>query len=130
MSNTTPINNRIPPRRIHEVAAELGLDPDTILPHGHYIAKIPFDELKRRAGSPDGDLVLVTAMTPTPTGEGKTTTMIGLGDDKTTSQASASLAQNRMGELADGVHQGLGQRMLATDQDEYPLLDIREIGIG
>ncbi len=80
MSNTTPINNRIPPRRIYEVAAELGLDPDTILPHGHYIAKIPFDELKRRAGSPDGDLVLVTAMTPTPTGEGKTTTTIGLGD--------------------------------------------------
>jgi type VI secretion system protein ImpE len=33
-------------------------------------------------------------------------------------------------ELADGIHQGLGQRMLATDQDEYPLLDIREIGIG
>ncbi len=80
MSDSTPINNRIPPRRIHEVAAELGLDPDIILPHGHYIAKIPFDELKRRAASPDGDLVLVTAMTPTPTGEGKTTTTIGLGD--------------------------------------------------
>jgi len=80
MSDSTPINNRIPPRRIHAVAAELGLDPDIILPHGHYIAKIPFDELKRRAGDPDGALVLVTAMTPTPTGEGKTTTTIGLGD--------------------------------------------------
>ncbi|NLF67464.1 MAG: formate--tetrahydrofolate ligase [Candidatus Anammoximicrobium sp.] len=80
MSDSTSINNRIPPRRIHAVAAELGLDPDTILPHGHYIAKIPFDELKRRAGAPDGALVLVTAMTPTPTGEGKTTTTIGLGD--------------------------------------------------
>lgn len=80
MSDSIPINNRIPPRRIHAVAAELGLDPDILLPHGQYIAKIPFDELKRRAGSPDGALVLVTAMTPTPTGEGKTTITIGLGD--------------------------------------------------
>jgi formate--tetrahydrofolate ligase len=74
------VNNRIPPRRIGEVACELGLDPDTILPHGHYIAKVPIDELHRRANQPDGDLVLVTAMTPMPTGEGKTTTTIGLGD--------------------------------------------------
>jgi formate--tetrahydrofolate ligase len=80
MTSAPTINNRIPPRRIQEVAKELGLDPDIILPHGHYIAKIPYNELKRRAGSPDGDLVLVTAMTPTPTGEGKTTTTIGLGD--------------------------------------------------
>ena len=80
MSDSTPINNRIPPRRIQEVALELGLDPDSILLHGHYIAKIPFDELQRRAGDADGDLVLVTAMSPTPTGEGKTTTTIGLGD--------------------------------------------------
>jgi formate--tetrahydrofolate ligase len=69
-----------PPRRIAEVAAELGLDPDVILPHGHYIAKIPIDQLQRRIDQPDGDLVLVTAMTPTLTGEGKTTTTIGLGD--------------------------------------------------
>ncbi len=74
------INNRIPPRKIREVAVELGLDPEAILPHGHYIAKIPIDELNRRAALPDGDLVLVTAMTPTLTGEGKTTTTIGLGD--------------------------------------------------
>jgi formate--tetrahydrofolate ligase len=77
-----PQNNRIPdpPRRIAEVVDELGLDPDTALPHGHYIAKIPIDQLQRRQQQPDGDLVLVTAMTPTPTGEGKTTTTIGLGD--------------------------------------------------
>ncbi|MCY2992605.1 MAG: formate--tetrahydrofolate ligase [Planctomycetota bacterium] len=80
MSEPTAINNRIPPRKIRDVALELGLDPDCILPHGHYIAKIPIDELNRRAQGPDGDLVLVTAMTPTPTGEGKTTTTIGLGD--------------------------------------------------
>jgi formate--tetrahydrofolate ligase len=80
MSDADFINNRIPPRRIGEVAAELGLDPEVILPHGHYIAKIPIDQLKKRSRRPDGDLVLVSAMTPTPTGEGKTTTTIGLGD--------------------------------------------------
>ncbi|RME95710.1 MAG: formate--tetrahydrofolate ligase [Verrucomicrobia bacterium] len=68
------------PRRIQEVAAELGLDADTILPYGHYIAKIPFQVLQDLADKPDGRLVLVTAMTPTPQGEGKTTTTIGLGD--------------------------------------------------
>ena len=80
MTEPAPINNRIPPRRIRDVAAELGLDPDEILPHGHYIAKIPYDQLQQRADEPDGDLVLVTAMSPTPAGEGKTTTTIGLGD--------------------------------------------------
>ena len=69
-----------PPRRIQEVARELQLDLDKILPHGHYIAKIPVDELAARQQQPDGHLILVTAMTPTPQGEGKTTTTIGLAD--------------------------------------------------
>ncbi|MEI8196069.1 MAG: formate--tetrahydrofolate ligase [Phycisphaerae bacterium] len=67
-------------RPIMQVAAELGLDTEAILPHGKLIAKIPVEELVRRAGQPDGKLILVTAMTPTPQGEGKTTTTIGLGD--------------------------------------------------
>jgi len=70
----------LPPRRIFEVARDLGLDPETLIPHGHYITKIPLDELTKRADVRDGTLILVTAMTPTPTGEGKTTTTIGLGD--------------------------------------------------
>lgn len=74
-----PING-LPPRRVIEVAKELHLDTDCILPHGHYIAKIPISELAARAGQPDGKLVLVTAMTPTPQGEGKTTATIGLAD--------------------------------------------------
>ncbi|MCY3021829.1 MAG: formate--tetrahydrofolate ligase [Planctomycetota bacterium] len=69
-----------PSRRVVEVAKELGLDPEAILLHGHYIAKIPIDELLERQNRPDGTLILVTAMTPTPHGEGKTTTTIGLGD--------------------------------------------------
>jgi formate--tetrahydrofolate ligase len=67
-------------RPIQEVAQELKLDPSVILPHGHHIAKIPVSELEARAGEDDGALILVTAMTPTPAGEGKTTTSIGLGD--------------------------------------------------
>ena len=66
--------------KIYDVAKELGLDQDNILPHGHYIAKIPITNLFERENEPDGNLILVTAMSPTPQGEGKTTTSIGLGD--------------------------------------------------
>ena len=72
--------NGLPPRRVIEVAKELHLDTDRILPHGHYIAKVPVGELAARASQPDGKLILVTAMTPTPAGEGKTTATIGLAD--------------------------------------------------
>ena len=70
----------LPPRRISEVARELGLNTENILPHGHYIAKIPISELEARQSRPDGHLILMTAMTPTPQGEGKTTATIGLAD--------------------------------------------------
>jgi formate--tetrahydrofolate ligase len=72
--------NESPYRKIREVAIELGLDPESVLPHGHFIAKIPFEELKSRENLPSGDLLLVTAMSPTPQGEGKTTTSIGIAD--------------------------------------------------
>lgn len=67
-------------KSIQAIAGELGLDPAVILPHGHHIAKVPIAELESRAAKDDGALILVTAMTPTPSGEGKTTTTIGLGD--------------------------------------------------
>ena len=67
-------------KKIYDVAADIGLDADSILPHGHYIAKVPITHLETRRNNPDGKLILVTAMTPTPQGEGKTTTSIGLGD--------------------------------------------------
>lgn len=72
--------NSLPPRKIKEVVKELGLEWDEVFPYGHYIAKIPVQHLFQRATQKDGLLVLVTAMTPTPQGEGKTTTTIGLGD--------------------------------------------------
>ena len=80
MPDKNAVLKGLPPRRISEVAAELGLDTERILPHGHYIAKIPIDELETRQKQPDGHLILVTAMTPTPQGEGKTTATIGLAD--------------------------------------------------
>lgn len=67
-------------KRIGYVAEELGIDREIIFPHGHYIAKVPVTVLDDNKHKPDGKLILVTAMTPTPQGEGKTTTTIGLGD--------------------------------------------------
>src|SRR5512136_1358761 len=80
MPHKTAAPNGLPPRRVLEVAAELGFDTERILPHGHYIAKIPIAELAARQKKPDGRLILITAMTPTPQGEGKTTATIGLAD--------------------------------------------------
>ena len=68
-------------RPIAELAADwFGLDGDDLSPHGHYKAKLPADLPRRLADKPDGKLVLVTAITPTPAGEGKTTTSVGLAD--------------------------------------------------
>ncbi|MCE2453264.1 MAG: formate--tetrahydrofolate ligase, partial [Nitrospinae bacterium] len=62
-----------------EVAEELGLGADEIEPYGAHKAKVGLDALERRKDNPDGKLILVTAMTPTPLGEGKTLTTVGLG---------------------------------------------------
>ena len=68
-------------RPIIEVAADrLGIPAEYVLPYGHYKAKISLDYLATLADRPDGKLILVTAITPTPAGEGKTTTTVGLGD--------------------------------------------------
>ena len=80
MPTNLEIEQSRPKRPIPEIAEELGLDPKVLLPHGHHIAMVPITELESRRSDPDGNLVLVTAMTPTPAGEGKTTTSIGLGD--------------------------------------------------
>jgi formate--tetrahydrofolate ligase len=66
--------------RITTVAAKLGIPEEHLEPYGHTKAKISLEYLNGLAGRPDGKLILVTAMTPTPAGEGKTTTTVGLGD--------------------------------------------------
>ncbi len=68
-------------RPILEVAADkLGIPAEHLLPYGHYKAKVALDYIASLAKRPDGKLILVTAITPTPAGEGKTTTTVGLGD--------------------------------------------------
>lgn len=66
-------------RPIGEIAEGLGILPEELEPYGRYKAKISDDFIGRTADRPDGKLVLVTAINPTPAGEGKTTTTVGLG---------------------------------------------------
>src|SRR5262247_624428 len=67
--------------RISKIALDrLGIADEHLVPYGHYKAKVSLDYLGSLADRPDGKLILVTAMTPTPAGEGKTTTTVGLGD--------------------------------------------------
>jgi formate--tetrahydrofolate ligase len=67
--------------RIGELARDrLGIPDAALEPYGHYKAKIALDYLDSLADRPDGKLILVTAISPTPAGEGKTTTTVGLGD--------------------------------------------------
>jgi formate--tetrahydrofolate ligase len=68
-------------RPIGQVAADkLGIPDEALSPYGRYKAKISMDYIRTLADRPDGRLILVTAITPTPAGEGKTTTTVGLGD--------------------------------------------------
>ena len=65
---------------ILEIGAKLGIPAEHLLPYGHDKAKVGQEFIKSLAGRPDGKLILVTAINPTPAGEGKTTTTVGLGD--------------------------------------------------
>ena len=65
---------------ITEVAAGLGVCADELEPYGRYKAKFSEEVFSRLADAPDGKLILVTAINPTPAGEGKTTTTVGLGE--------------------------------------------------
>src|SRR5262245_10087573 len=68
-------------RPIMEIAREkLGIAPENLEPYGHYKAKVSMDFIKSLKSRPNGKLILVSAITPTPAGEGKTTTTVGLTD--------------------------------------------------
>ena len=67
-------------KNIRDIAAELGIIEDEIMPIGHYKAKITDRAVDRVKNNKDGKLILVTAVNPTPAGEGKTTVSIGLGE--------------------------------------------------
>jgi formate--tetrahydrofolate ligase len=79
MKSDIEIAQGIELKPIAEIAASLGLSGDDLIPYGRYVAKIPTSVMDRYQEAPDGKVILVTAMSPTSMGEGKTTTTIGLG---------------------------------------------------
>jgi formate--tetrahydrofolate ligase len=81
MKSDIEIARQASPKPVLSIAGErLGIDADNLVPIGHDKAKLSLDYIKSLDDRPDGKLVLVTAITPTPAGEGKTTTSVGLGD--------------------------------------------------
>ena len=99
MLNSLEIAQQATPKPIVELAKTLGLLPEELEPYGHFMGKIGLSTLKRLAGQPDGKLVVVTAITPTPLGEGKTTTSIGLVDglNRIGVRAAVTLRQPSLG---------------------------------
>ena len=83
------------PKPIKEIAAKIGLTEDDISPYGKYIAKVPIENLEKLKDRKDGNLIMVTAITPTPAGEGKTVTSIGL------MQGLGALGKNVVGALRE-----------------------------
>ncbi|WP_157173661.1 formate--tetrahydrofolate ligase, partial [Pseudaminobacter salicylatoxidans] len=67
-------------RPIQEVGGKIGIPGEHLLPYGHDKAKISAEFIQAAQSNRDGKLILVTAINPTPAGEGKTTTTVGLGD--------------------------------------------------
>src|SRR2546430_8394907 len=88
-------------RPIQEIADTIGLGLDDLELYGRFKAKVRWEAIARAAAKPDGRLVLVTAMTPTPAGEGKSTTTVGLADGlrKLGRRSIAALRQPALGPL-------------------------------
>jgi len=87
-------------RPIADVARELGLAPEEWLPYGRDKAKVLLPALAARREQPDGKLVVVSSITPTPAGDGKTTMTIGLGRR---SGVSAPIPSSRSGNRRSGL---------------------------
>jgi formate--tetrahydrofolate ligase len=80
MSHDLAVARAATMKPIAAVAEQAGIPAEALEPYGRYIAKLDADYLKSLESRPDGKLILVTAINPTPAGEGKTTTTVGLGD--------------------------------------------------
>lgn len=93
------IARSVKPRSIQAIAQNLGIAPDELIPYGKYKAKVSLAVLARQKGKPLGRYILVTAMNPTPLGEGKTTTSIGLamGLTRLGHRAAVTLRQPSLG---------------------------------
>src|SRR3989304_3514338 len=93
------IARRVKIRPISQIAERIGISNGDLEHYGNYKAKIPLDLYRQLDTAPTGKLVLVTAITPTPAGEGKTTTSIGLCDalNRIGKKASVCLREPSMG---------------------------------
>ncbi|MCX6344050.1 MAG: formate--tetrahydrofolate ligase [Armatimonadetes bacterium] len=80
MLTDVEIAQQAQPKHIRDIAAEIGLTEDDLVFYGKDKAKVSLDVLNHKTDRPEGKLIIVTAITPTPAGEGKTTTGVGLGD--------------------------------------------------
>ena len=86
-------------KQITEIAEAAGIDEKYLEQYGKYKAKVDYSLLRDKKDEPDGKLILVTAITPTPAGEGKTTTSVGLADGlrKIGENAIAALREPSLG---------------------------------
>lgn len=111
--------------KISEVAKKAGIPPEQLEPRGHFSAKIPLSFLSETSKHPQGKLILVTAMSPTPAGEGKTTTAIGLND------GLRSLGYNSMACLRQpSLGPVFGQKGGATGGGKAQLFPSEDINLG
>lgn len=98
-------------KTVYQVAEDMGLKREELLPYGHFMGKIDYQAVMRRRGDrPDGKYVNVTAITPTPLGEGKSTTTIGLvqGLGRLGKKASAAIRQPSGGPTMGGKGSAAG----------------------
>src|SRR2546428_357460 len=106
---------------IQAIGEALGLNGGDLEPYGSYKAKIRWEAIERASARPDGALVLVTAMTPTPAGEGKSTTTIGLADGlrRLGKRAIVAMREPSLGPVfgAKGGGTGGGHAQLAPMED-------------
>ncbi len=79
MKSDLEINRECKPKKIEEIAESIGLNERDLIKYGDYIAKIKLDVLEKIQNKKNGKYILITGINPTPLGEGKTTTTIGLG---------------------------------------------------
>ena len=114
---------------IGEIAARLGIPAASVENYGHYKAKIALDYIESLKDKPDGKLILVTALSPTPAGEGKTTTTVGLGDalNKIGKKAVICLREPSLGPVfgMKGGAAGGGYRAGRADGGHQPALHRR-----
>ena len=97
---------------IKDVAASIGIEEDDLELYGKYKAKISDELINRTKKNPDGKLILVTAINPTPAGEGKTTTSVGLGE-----------AFGRLGKTVSYTHLDLA----LVSREEQPVADMHRL---